>query len=197
MLNLERTLLITDYNQKTPYLREKEGLVMAESENDEKAKGFGTRRNVLDIIFILGFILALITASRPVIFPVRANLTIYIDHFEFSYDDPSVSNSSGFTVFLKIVNDSPKSANIFYWNFSLNIKIPYQILNQTASRGLPLVLPSSAETDLSMTKTLIGENGTAVPNGKFQSILVSIHYEDGDYLGGILESSRSYDFPYN
>lgn len=165
---------------------------MSDSETAEKRRGFWTVRNVIDLVAILGFILALSIAISPFIFPVRAKLTIFIDHFEFSYT--SESNSCGFTVFLKIVNDSPKSANVFYWNFSLNMKIPYQILSQTADRNPPLVLTSSAEADLSMSKTLIGENNTALPNADFKSILVTIQYEDDI---GVQEASRSYDFPYN
>jgi hypothetical protein len=126
------------------------------------------------------------------IFPVRAKLTIFIDRFE--YNSSSESNSSIFTVFIKIVNDSPKSANIFYWNLSLTIKIPYQILSQTASRNLPLVLTSSSEADLSMSKTLIGKNNTYVPDFEFKSILITIQYEDDI---GLQEAYRSYDFPYN
>lgn len=165
---------------------------MSDSETDEKRRGFWTVRNVVDVVAILGFILALSIAINPLIFPVRAKLTIFIDHFEFSSN--SESNSLGFTVFVKIVNDSPKSANVFYWNFSLAIKIPYQILSQTASRNPPLVLTSSAEADLSLSKTLIGENNTSVPNANFKSILVTIQYEDDI---GIQEASRSYDFQYN
>jgi hypothetical protein len=167
-----------------------EGLFMVDSQTGRK-KGYWTRRNILDTIFVLGFILTLISTLYPFIVPVRAKLTIFIDHFEFHYT--SESNSTGFTVFLKIVNDSPKSANVFYWNFSLNMKIPYQILSQTANRNPPLVLISSAEADISMSKTLIGQNNTPLPPDSFKSMLVIIQYEDDI---GVQETYRIYDFPY-
>jgi len=165
---------------------------MPDSETVEKRKDFWTVRNVVDLVGILGFILAFAIAINPLVFPVRAKLTIFIDHFEFS--SSSESNSSGFTVFIRMVNDSPKSANVLFWNFSLTMKIPYQILSQTASRNPPLVLTSSAEADLSMSKTLIGENNTPVPNADFKSILIIIQYQDDL---GVQEAFRSYDFPYN
>jgi len=165
---------------------------MADSETTGKKKSFWTVNNVTGLIGILGFILAFTIAVTPFLFPVRAKLTIFIDHFE--YDFTSESNSFGFTVFLKIVNDSPKSANVFYWNVSFNIKVPYQIESQTANRNPPLVLTSSAEADLSMSRTLIGENNTPLPNSDLRSIVVTVQYEDDV---GVQEASRSYEFPYN
>jgi hypothetical protein len=156
-------------------------------------KSFWVIRNIVDLVGVLGFILAFAIVIVPIISPspTRAKLTIYVDHFEES--GSSSSNALAITIFLKIVNDSPKSANIYSWDSSLNITIPYQVLSQANSRNPPFVLTSSSEADLSITKTVEGMNDTAIPSGVMKNIIVTIQYQDDI---GLLQASRTYDLPF-
>jgi hypothetical protein len=156
-------------------------------------KSYWTFNNVVGLIGILGFILAFIIAISPFVSPTRANLTIFIDHIVV--DMPGGGNPLGFTIFLKIVNDSPKSANIYYWNFSFNMILPYKIVSQSASRNPPLVLTSSTEIDLNMSQTVTGENNTPLsPTLDIKSMLITIQYQDDV---GTKETSLIYDHPFS
>lgn len=162
---------------------------------DEK-KSFWTIHNAVELAGVLGFILAVLSFAIvivPFITPARANLTIFIDHFEV--DEPGGGNPLGITIFLKIVNDSPKSANIYYWNFSFNTIVPYEIVSQSASRSPPLVLTSSTEIDLNMSQNVTGENHAPLSLAlDIKSMLITIQYQDDV---GTKETSITYDHPFS
>jgi hypothetical protein len=120
--------------------------------------------------------------------PSRAKLTLIIDYPEFRY--VSGINSFDLTVFVKIVNDSPMTATIREWNLFLNFNVTYQILNQVDSH-MGLILAPSAQTDFNMSRTLVGENNTPLPQTALRSILVTILYEDDI---GLQEARREYGF---
>ena len=120
--------------------------------------------------------------------PSRAKLTLIIDYPEFRY--VSGINSFDLTVFVKIVNDSPMTATIREWNLFLNFNVTYQILNQVDSH-MGLILTPSAQTDFNMSRTLVGENNTPLPQTALRSILVTILYED---VIGLQEARREYGF---
>ena len=156
-----------------------------------KKKSFWTIRSVIDLVGILGFIMALAIVIGPAIIPARAKLTIYVDHFEES--GSSESNATAITIYLKIVNDSPKSANVFNWSSVVWISDwPIEILGQNASRNPPLVLTPSSQTDLSMTQTISGIYNTPIPLVLLYGIEVRIQYQDDV---GDLEIDRMYNLP--
>lgn|GEM_PF-5388881 len=160
----------------------------------DKKKSFWTFNNVVGLIGILGFILALIIAIGPFVSPTRANLTIFIDHIVV--DEPGGGNTSiGITNILKIVNDSPKSASIYYWNFSFDMRVPYEIVHQSASRNPPLVLTPSTEIDLNMSQTVTGEyNSPLSLTLAVKSRLITIQYQDDV---GTKETSLTYNQPFS
>ena len=156
-------------------------------------KSIWTFNNFVGLVGVLGFILAFAIAIGPFVSPTRADLTIFIDHFEV--DEPLGGNPLGITVFLKIVNDSPKSVNIYNWNFSFNMILPYEVVSQSASRSLPLVLTPSTEIDLNMSRTLTGENQFPLsPALDIKSLLITIQYQDDV---GTRETSIIYDHPFS
>lgn len=118
----------------------------------------------------------------------RAKLTLIIEYPQFTY----VSGNTAFdvTVFVKVVNDSPMTATIRNWNVSFVYSVPYLILN-SADSHMGLILTPSAQTDFNMTRTLVGENNTLLPETALKSILVAIWYEDDK---GLQEATREYGF---
>lgn len=160
---------------------------MSDSKTTGRKRSYWTRRNVLDLIFFLGFVLSMINTFIPLL-PVRAKLTIFVDHYEFDY----VNDNPAFTlkVFVKVVNDSPRTANIYNWVLTLNYNKTFSILDQADSHGSSLLSPSS-QTDFTFSRTLVGENNTRLHEPDLRSIVVTIYYEDD--LGSQM-ATREYDF---
>jgi hypothetical protein len=135
-----------------------------------------SRRDILYVIAIIGFALSLLNSYHdwfpP---PQRAELTAFIDHLDLNY--VSGNPVLDLTVFVKIVNDSPKTASIVNWQLELNFDKKFQILDQSDSHGATILSPSQ-QTDFTMSRKIIGENNTALSNTELTTIVVKISYED-------------------
>jgi len=148
---------------------------------------------VLDILYASGIILSLLISGLPYLsawlFPTRSKLTVLIDYTEF--DHVNAEPSFTFKVFGNVVNDSPKSASIIRFNVTLNYyKIRYEILSQSESYGSSLLLPSG-QTRFTLSRVVVGENNTFLPQTSLRSVLVSVLYQDEE---GLQEAIREYGY---
>lgn len=142
---------------------------MAESETKKKkSRSWTTRRNILDFIAVVSLILWILNFIIPLL-PVRARLTLFLDHAEFTRY--SGENYFKLAVFVKVVNDSPRTATIRTWDLLLSFNISYEILDQ-ANDHYGLMLKPSAQTTLLMNRTLIGKNNTFLSENALQTITV-------------------------
>ena len=162
-------------------------LIVSNSKATVKKKGFWTRRNVLDAVFILGFAITLFNAVYPLLL-VRAKLTVLIDHVGFYHTNlnPSVTVD----IFGNVVNDSPRSAAIIRFDVAFDYGVPYEPLGQSDSYGASL-LPRSGQTNFTLSRTLVGQNNTTLTQTALRSIVVSVQYQDDT---GFLVTTREYGF---
>lgn len=150
---------------------------------------FWTRKNIRlrDIIYFAGFIIALLGFILPLL-PQRARLAVFIDYPQFTYYGGS--NSFDLTVFVKAVNDSPRTAEIRTWDLDIVCSLPFNITYEHSAH-YGLFLRPSSQTDFEFSKTLIGENNTLLPQTAIRSLIVTITYEDNL---GIQEARTEYSF---
>ena len=142
---------------------------------------------MLDAIFVLGFILTLINFLIPLL-PVRSKLTLLIDHTEFDYVNALPSFT--FKVFGNVVNDSPKSASIISFDVTFNYDKPFEIHGQSDSYGSSM-LARSGQTSFTLSRVLVGENNTSLPETSLRSVVVSLLYQDE---AGVQEATREQGF---
>jgi hypothetical protein len=106
--------------------------------------------------------------------PQRAKLTVFIDGYAFWY---GTANELVFDVEGTIVNDSPLTGQIKTWNLTVVFDVPYRSLRSTFSMNERKLYPSS-QANFTMSRTLIGENNTRIPDNSIRSFLVEFWFED-------------------
>lgn len=143
---------------------------------------------MLDAIALLAFILVLIDTLIPLL-PVRSKLTVLIDYTEFIH----VNAEPSFTlkVYGNVVNDSPKSASIISFNVTFNYDDKrYEMRGQSDSYGSSLLLPSG-QTRFTLSRVVVGENNTSLPQTSLRSVVISVLYQDEE---GLQEATREYGY---
>lgn len=165
---------------------------MSDSKTTGRKKRFWTKRNTLDVIYASGVILSLILSAiphlSPWLFPIRARLTLLVDHTVFVYSN--VNPSLIFEVSGNVVNDSPLSAAIIGFDVTFNYDKPYDIISQSDNYGSSLLI-SSGQTSFNLSRTLIGRENTALPDNTLRSVIISVQYQDDI---GIQEATREYGY---
>lgn len=105
----------------------------------------------------------------------RARLTIFIDTYDMRY---GMADELEFDVSGRVVNDSPLTASIKRWDYT----VVTTNMTQTILRGkfymTNMTLSPSEETSFTMGKTLVGENNTRIPQNAVRGCSVWFQYED-------------------
>ena len=142
--------------------------------------------NVLALAAIILSSVSLYNQISPIIL-TRARLTLFVEYVGISNGN---DNATVVTVYVKVVNDSPKTATIRKWDLLLDYNVTSNIVNEAFSH-MALTLAPSAQTDINMTKTVIGANNSVLPQKALRNVVVTISYED--YIG-LQQASREYGF---
>jgi hypothetical protein len=121
-------------------------------------------------------------------------LTIFLERWIIKNDDyrsiDHTTNTSEITVCVMVINDSPMAATIRYWNVSFEYDVPFRVLSfgDSLNYSGPIILTPTAQINFNMTRTVIGENNTRLPEIP-SNFIISTYYED---LLGYQWAKRSY-----
>lgn len=141
-------------------------------------------------IAIIALILSIISLY-PEFFPPppRAKLTIFIEHYSTSIGS---ANELNFDIWGKIVNDGPLWASIKQWDLFVGLDMNNTILGRRFNyipKNLTISQPD--KIDFTMGQTLIGENGSRLPETAIETCVVTFWYEDNI---GIQEAKKGLSF---
>jgi hypothetical protein len=142
----------------------------AQNKNQSRSSGIKLR----DFVLIFGLVLSIFN-TIILLWPVGAKLTVFIDNTGWTY--VSGRNDFDLNVYVKVVNDSPKTAFIRGWRLELDFKVNYTILRSSESHAALMLSPSS-QTEITFSRTITGENNTTISSNDLQKIKVEISYED-------------------